>query len=66
MDPRLQWFLHAVSSGDAVDEEEVDRIPGTSKIRTYCANASLYSKESSLEKMMQSAHLFTKDPPANH
>lgn len=66
MDPILQRFLDAASRKNAVDEEEVDRIPGTSKIRTYCANSSLYSRESSLEVMIQAAHLFTDDPPANH
>ena len=38
LDPILQRFLDAASRKNAVDEEEVDRIPGTSKIRTYCAN----------------------------
>ena len=36
--------------------QEVDRIPGT-KIRTYCANASLYSEESTLEKLLKRAKL---------
>lgn len=39
------------------DRQEVDRIPGTTKIRTYCANASLYSKESTLEKLLKRAKL---------
>lgn len=37
--------------------QEVDRIPGTSKIRTYCSNDSLYSSESSTEKLFQRAGL---------
>ncbi len=34
-----------------------DRIKGTSKIRTYVSNESLYSKESSMDKLMQRAGL---------
>lgn len=66
MDFRFQRFLDGISRMNAVDEEEVDRISGTSKIRTYCANSSLYSEESSLKKMIQASHLFTDDSPANH
>jgi len=35
---------------------ETDRIIGTTKIRTYCANCSVYSKESSLEKLPSGVH----------
>lgn len=28
-----------------------DRIPGTDKVRTYCGNSSLYTRESSLDRM---------------
>lgn len=47
----ISRFVEAVSRSAATKHEEVDRIPGTSKIRTYCADASLYSHESDLNSI---------------
>lgn len=34
-----------------IEHRGLTRIPGTNKVRTYCANASQYSRESDLEKI---------------
>ena len=47
----VSHFVEAMSKMAAVEREEADRIPGTRKIRTYCADASLYSSESDLENI---------------
>lgn len=56
----MRRFVDAASRKKAVDEEEVDRIPGTTKIRTFCANSSLYSKESTIQNIVHSVQ-FCKD-----
>lgn len=58
MNSRLRPFV-GISPQDksSVIVQEVDRIPGTTKIRTYCANASLYSQESTMEQLLKRADL---------
>ena len=51
----ISRFVEAVSKSVATKHEEVDRIPGTSKIRTYCADASLYSHESDLKNITRTS-----------
>lgn len=36
---------------DAIDHMEPDRIFGTDKTMTFCANASLFSRESDLDQI---------------
>ncbi len=38
------------------DYREPDRIDGTTKIRTFCANDSLYSQESDIKKIARSIY----------
>lgn len=46
MNPRMRRFVDAAARGRALDEEEPDRVPGTTKIRTWAAvNPSLFSGE---------------------
>lgn len=48
----IECFAKALKKGKG--RIEVDRIPGTSKIRTYCSNYNLYSKESDLDRISMS------------
>lgn len=59
----MRRFVDAASRKKAIDEEEVDRIPGTTKIRTYCANSSLYSKESTMQNIARSVQFCKNDSP---
>lgn len=47
------YFVKAMAKMAPMAHEEADRIPGTSKIRTYCADASLYSSESDLKSIIR-------------
>lgn len=60
MNSRLKRFESVPSTVEYVHCEP-DRIPGTTKIRTYTANASLYSKESSMDKLLKRAELCSDD-----
>ena len=57
MNSRMRPFREVPSSRKKITFVEPDRIPGTTKIRTYTANGSLYSKESSMEKLIKRAKL---------
>ncbi len=57
MNSRLKPFREEPIPRHTTKFIEPDRIPGTTKIRTYTANASLYSKESSLDKLIRRAQL---------
>ena len=52
----IKRFVEAAGRKSSVGYVGADRIPGTNKIRTYCANASLYSKESDLKKIASSQY----------
>ena len=52
----MKCFVEAASGNIEAVYERTDLIPGTNKIRTYCANSSLYSQESDLEKITRSHH----------
>lgn len=61
----MRRFVEAASRKKTIDEEEVDRIPGTTKIRTFCANSSLYSKEGTIQNIDHSVQFCKNDPPTN-
>lgn len=61
----MRRFVDAAARKKAAHEEEVDRIPGTTKIRTFCANSSLYSKEGTIENIVKSVQFCKNDPPKN-
>lgn len=63
MSKAMRRFVDAASRKKIISEEEVDRIPGTTKIRTYCANSSLYSKESTIQNIIHSVQFCKNDPP---
>lgn len=44
-------FLKSVSNDNETRLFESDRILGTTKVRTYCANANVFSEESDLDKL---------------
>lgn len=52
----MKRIIEALSDAPKIKYEGADRIPGTDKVRTYCSNASLYSKESDLENMLSNRH----------
>jgi hypothetical protein len=47
----MSRFVDAAKRKSAGAYNGADRISGTNKIRTYCANPALYSQESSLRKI---------------
>lgn len=49
----MKRFVEAAGKRSEYGYVGADRIPGTSKIRTYCANASLYSRESDCKKIAE-------------
>lgn len=53
----MQFRKDKIKKREYTHHDEPDRIPGTSKIRTYVSNSSLYSKESTLDKLMKRAAL---------
>ncbi|MGM9628949.1 MAG: hypothetical protein ACI3V4_12835 [Faecousia sp.] len=55
----MKRFVEAAGRKSGYGYVGDDRIPGTNKIRTYCANASLYSKESDLRKITSSQYRTT-------
>ncbi len=58
MNSRMRQFGEdKIEKREYTRHDEPDRIPGTSKIRTYVSNSSLYSKESTIDKLMQRAGL---------
>lgn len=65
MSQAMRRFVAAASRKRTVNDEEVDRIPGTTKIRTFCANSSLYSKEGSIENIIKSVRFCSKNSPKN-
>ncbi len=52
----MERFVKAAGRKDGVRYQQADRIPMTDKVRTYCANASLYSRESDLGKIVSSQY----------
>ena len=48
----IRRFVEAAGQKTGTEYRGKDVIPGTNKVRTYCANASLYSKESDLKRIM--------------
>lgn len=58
----MRRFVDAASrKKNQVDGEEVDRIPGTTKLRTWCANSSLYSNEDIIESIARSVQICSND-----
>lgn len=58
----MKHLVEAASRRRAVDEPEVDRIPGTSKLRTYCAdNPSLYSGEDTIKNIVKAVEFCSID-----
>lgn len=58
MNSRMKRFAEEISRKPAtIKKLEPDRIKGTSKIRTYTRGGFLYSKESSLDKLLKRAKL---------
>lgn len=47
----IKRFVEAAGRTTGFEARGLDRIPGTNKVRTYCANALQYSRESDLEKI---------------
>lgn len=45
-------FIEALGKPARIEYRGADRIPDTDKVRTYCSNASLYSRESDLENIV--------------
>lgn len=56
----MQRFVMAALRKNALIEETADRIPGTTKIRTFCVNADLFSGESDLDKLIEAAKLYER------
>lgn len=48
----IKCFVDALKKPTKVEYEGADRIPGTDIIRTYCANDTLYSKQSDLNTII--------------
>ena len=48
----IRRFVEAAGQKTGAVYRGLDAIPGTNKVRTYCANASLYSSESDLKKII--------------
>lgn len=48
----MRRFVEAAGRKTGVAYRGMDSIPGTNKVRTYCANASLYSNESDLKRII--------------
>lgn len=61
MNKIMKRFVEAASRRRTVDEPEVDRIPSTTKIRTYTSNSSLYSKESTIENIIKAVEFCSID-----
>lgn len=57
----MKRFVDAASRKRKLDEPEVDRIPGTTKIKTYVANSSLYSKEGTIENIVKAVKFCSND-----
>lgn len=47
----IRRFIEAAGQATEFEQRGLERIPGTNKVRTYCANALQYSRESDLEKI---------------
>lgn len=52
----MKRFVEALKKPPRIEYEGADRIPGTDKVRTYCANSSLYSKESDLKTIISNEY----------
>lgn len=48
----IRRFVEAAGRKTGAEYRGMDRIPGTDKVRTYCANSSLYSSESDLKRII--------------
>lgn len=48
----IKRFVEAAGRTTGFEPRGLERIPGTNKVRTYCANALQYSRESDLEKIV--------------
>ena len=58
----MRRFGEAASRKRGDDEPEVDRVPGTTKIRTYTASkVSLYSEEDTIENIVKSVRFCSSD-----
>lgn len=61
IDKPMRRFVEAASRKNAVDREEVDRIPGTTKLRTWCAsNPSLYSDKGTIENIVRGVQICSR------
>lgn len=47
----IKRFIEIAGRTSEFEHRGLERIPGTDKIRTYCANALQYSKESDLARI---------------
>ena len=61
MNSRMKRFVEETTRKPATNSEP-DRIRGTTKIRTYTRGGFLYSKESSLDKLLERAKLCQDAP----
>lgn len=48
----IKCFVDALDESIEFEYRGADRIPGTDKVRTYCANDTLYSKQSDLDTII--------------
>lgn len=47
----IKRFVETAGRTSEFAHRGLERIPGTDKVRTYCANARQYSRESDLERI---------------
>lgn len=48
----IRRIVEATGRISKYEQRGIEKIPGTNKVRTYCANALQYSRESDLEKII--------------
>ncbi len=49
----IKKYIAATGRVTGFERRGAERIPGTDKVRTYCANTSQYSQESDLDNIIR-------------